>query len=96
MSNVEERFSKLEAQVAALLKTVADRDAEIVRLGARIADLETQLGQNSNNSHKPPSTDPPRTRPAKPETGRKRGGQSGHKGHRGAPDFYTIDKLTIF
>ena len=68
--------------MAALLKTVADRDAEIVRLRARIADLETQLGQNSNNSHKPPSTDPPGTRPTKPETGRKRGGQPGHKGHR--------------
>jgi transposase len=86
---VDERIGKLEAQVAALLQTVdardrqlAKRDAEIVQLKARVAELETQLGQNSNNSHKPPSTDPPGTRPAKPETGRKRGGQPGHKGHR--------------
>lgn len=68
--------------MAKLLEVVAERDAEIVGLKARVADLERQLGQNSNNSHKPPSTDPPGTRPAKPETGRKRGGQPGHKGHR--------------
>jgi len=86
---VDERISKLEAQVAALLNTVAERnqqlaerDAEIVQLKARVADLEAQLGQNSSNSHKPPSTDAPGTRPPKPPKGRKRGGQPGHKGHR--------------
>lgn len=65
--------------MARLLEVVASRDAEIVRLKARVADLETQLGQNSTNSHKPPSTDPPGTRPPKTGTGKKRGGQPGHK-----------------
>lgn len=72
--------------MAALLRTVEDRDrqlkvrdAEIARLNARVADLETQLGQNSTNSHKPPSTDPPGTRPPKAGTGKKRGAQPGHK-----------------
>ena len=89
MSTVDERLSKLEAQVAALLRTVDERDkqleardAEIVRLKARVADLETQLGQNSSNSHKPPSSDPPGTRPPRPGTGKKRGGQPGHKPNR--------------
>ena len=46
----------------------------------RIADLEERLNQNSSNSSKPPSSDPPEAaRPGKPPTGRKPGGQPGHK-----------------
>lgn len=82
MSSTEDRIAKLEAQVALLLAALAERDAEIVRLKARVAELEAQLGQNSTNSHKPPSTDPPGTRPQKQPTGRSRGGQPGHKGHK--------------
>lgn len=82
MHTVDERVSRLEAQVAQLLEVVSKRDAEIVQLKARITDLETQLGQNSGNSHKPPSTDPPGTRPPSAGTGRKRGGQPGHKPNR--------------
>ena len=75
--------------MAALLKTVDERDrqleardAEIVRLKVRVDDLETQLGQSSSNSHKPLSSDVPGTRPPKPGTGRKPGGQPGHKPNR--------------
>lgn len=82
MATSDERISKLEAQVAHLLEVVAARDAEIVRLKARVAELEGQLGQNSTNSHKPPSSDAPGTRPSKGPSGRKRGGQAGHKGHK--------------
>jgi transposase len=82
VATADERISKLEAQVAKLLEVVAARDAEIARLKGRVAELERQLGQNSTNSHKPPSSDPPGTRPAKPTTGRGRGGQPGHKPHR--------------
>lgn len=84
MADADERISKLEAQVALLLKAVDERDREIAQLKARVAELETQLGQNSTNSHKPPSSDPPGTRPSKPPTGRKRGGQPGHKPNRRA------------
>jgi transposase len=71
----EERIARLEAQVEALL-------AENAQLRARVAELEAQLGQNSTNSHKPPSSDPPGTRPSKQKTGRQRGAQPGHKPHR--------------
>jgi transposase len=82
VTTADERLSKLEAQVAHLLELLAERDAEIARLRGRVADLERQLGQNSTNSHKPPSSDPPGTRPSKEPSGRKRGGQTGHKGHK--------------
>jgi transposase len=66
-----------EAQAAIL--------AVIASLEKRIADLEARLNQNSTNSSKPPSTDPPavkvKRRPPAPPTGRKRGGQPGHKRH---------------
>ena len=82
MAALGKRLAKLEAQVSQLLAMVTERDAEIVRLKARVAELEAQLGQNSTNSGKPPSTDPPGTRASKPATGRKPGGQPGHEGHK--------------
>jgi transposase len=50
-------------------------------LGQRIAALEARINQNSSNSSRPPSTDPPhlKRRPPLPPSGRKRGGQRGHK-----------------
>jgi len=56
--------------------------ALIVALQARIRELEARLSQNSSNSSRPPSTDPLQAPPrAKaPPTGRKRGGQPGHRG----------------
>lgn len=45
--------------------------------------LKAQLAKNSTNSSKPPSTDPPSVeRPKTAPSGRKPGGQPGHKGHR--------------
>jgi len=61
---------------------ISHAQALIVALQARIRDLETRLGQDSSNSSRPPSTDPPQAQPppkASP-TGRKRGGQPGHRG----------------
>src|SRR5271154_45412 len=47
----------------------------------RIAELEERLGKNSTNSSKPPSSDPPsvKRRPPAPASGKKRGGQPGHR-----------------
>lgn len=55
--------------------------ALVEKLVRRVSELEEKLGQNSTNSSKPPSSDPPGTqkKPHRP-TGQKRGGQPGHKG----------------
>lgn len=50
-------------------------------LERRVADLEERLNTNSTNSSKPPSSDPPsvKRRPPVPASGKKRGGQPGHR-----------------
>jgi transposase len=66
--------------------------AENAALRARIADLEAKLRQNSTNSSKPPSSDPPSVKrsPPRPATGKTAGGQPGHPKHEralvGRPD----------
>jgi transposase len=59
---------------------------EVVRLRARVEELEARLGQNSTNSSRPPSSDPPETppRPPAPPSRRRRGGQPGHAPHQRA------------
>lgn len=56
----------------------------VEELRAEVADLKRQLGQNSRNSSKPPSSDSPFTKPApkslRRKSGRKPGGQRGHAG----------------
>jgi transposase len=57
--------------------------ARVTQLEARLERLEARLRQNSRNSSRPPSADPPAAPkpPAKPApVGRKPGGQPGHKG----------------
>ena len=62
---------------------IAELEAQVAALQAQVADLLARLGQNSQNSSKPPSSDPPGIpRVPKEPTGRKRGGQPGHKGHK--------------
>jgi transposase len=55
----------------------------VEQLQHRVAELEERLNQNSGNSSKPPSSDPPNAppRPPHPPSGRKAGGQPGHAGH---------------
>lgn len=69
----------------ALRLVFAQYDARLAAAEARIKQLELQLGLTSKNSHKPPSSDPPSTKPTTPshprKPRRKRGGQPGHKGH---------------
>ena len=73
------RFTAYEKQLAALREQVAEVDD----LKAEIAELRERLSQNSSNSSRPPSTDPPSYKPKPPREprGRKRGGQPGHQGH---------------
>lgn len=74
------RFTAYEKQLAALREQVAQVDD----LKAEIAELRERLGQNSSNSSRPPSSDPPsyKPRPPREPKGRKRGGQPGHQGHK--------------
>jgi transposase len=54
----------------------------VLKLDERVTELERRLGMNSENSSKPPSSDPPWTKPPQaPGTERKPGGQPGHPGH---------------
>lgn len=66
-------------------KQMDEMGAAIERQAARIMELERQVNQNSRNSHRPPSSDGPRTfrrgQLPPPGKGRKRGGQQGHDGH---------------
>ena len=54
---------------------------EVQMLRAEVAVFREQLGQTSQNSSRPPSTDPPdMPKPKRKPSGRKRGGQPGHEG----------------
>lgn len=72
------RFTAYEKQLASLRDQVATVDD----LKAEIAELRERLGQNSSNSSKPPSSDPPsyKRQPPREPKGRKKGGQPGHQG----------------
>jgi transposase len=74
--------ARLLEQLATLRLENAALRAQNAALQERIRELEARLSQTSANSSRPPSTDPPRAppRPKAPPTGRKRGGQPGHRG----------------
>jgi transposase len=75
-------IAELRGVVAELRALVAEQRATIEKLKGRVAELEAQLGQSSHNSSKPPSSDGPAKQPRKQApSGRKPGGQPGHKGH---------------
>jgi transposase len=69
-------------QLATLRLENAALRAQNAALRERIRTLEARLGQDSSNSFRPPSSDPPQAppRPTAPPSGRKRGGQPGHRG----------------
>src|SRR5919199_4706001 len=67
-------------------------------LHARIRELEARLGQTSANSSRPPSSDPPEApaRPKAPPSGRRRGGQPGHRGaHRALLPVEQVDEVIV-
>ena len=75
-----------DCRIEQLEAAVAQRDALIDKLVARIDALEVKvaaLSRNSTNSSKPPSSDPPNVeRGPHTPSGKKRGGQPGHQGHQ--------------
>ncbi len=62
---------------------IAKLEALVEQLSAKIKELERRLDQDSSNSDKPPSSDPPHRPPRqKRERGKRSpGGQPGHEGH---------------
>jgi transposase len=95
--DAQQRIVELEAELAVAHARVAEQDARIAEQDARIAEQDArivaltkqvellleQLGQNSSNSHKPPSSDPPGAGPQRNPSKGKKGKRGGQKGHRG-------------
>src|SRR5215218_754856 len=93
-----EQLATLRRENAALWAENAALCAENAALQDRIRELEARLGQTSANSSRPPSSDPPQAaaRPKAPPTGRKRGGQPGHRGvHRALLPVEQVDEVLV-
>ena len=81
-----EQNTALLKQNAVLTDQVDELTATVRELNQTIRELKEQLGKNSKNSSKPPSSDdlrkPPsdRNRSLRQKSGRKQGAQNGHDG----------------
>ena len=72
-----------QKHIAFLENTIANLNANIEQLLDEISELKETLNKNSTNSSKPPSSDGlarPKTRSLRQKSGKKPGGQKGHKG----------------
>lgn len=82
----DDRIAELEAELARKDAIIAEQGRRIAALEKQVAELLERLGQNSRNSHRPPSTDSPddrrkrKNQEKKARQMRKRGGQPGHQG----------------
>src|SRR3954449_251292 len=93
-----EQGAPLRQENAALRAENAALRAENAVLHERVQELEARLGQTSANSSRPPSSDPPQApaRPKAPPSGRKRGGQPGHRGtFRGLLPVEQVDEIVV-
>src|SRR3954469_21774443 len=68
------------AAQAAILALVQQYEQRLQALQQKVDGLRQRLNQNSTNSSRPPSSDPPhvKRRPPQPSSGRRKGGQPGH------------------
>ena len=80
---LSEQVGQLKAQVARLQAEASDLRGHNFQLQRRNAELEALVAKDSHNSSRPPSSDPPwakRTRSLRRPSGRRPGGQAGHRG----------------
>jgi transposase len=79
-SEIQPSYAELQAENAALKTVVLKLEGRIAELEALVVKLEGMLNLNSKTSSKPPSSDPPWV-PTNDRkiTGKKSGGQLGHK-----------------
>lgn len=80
---VQAVISLLWEENQALKVQMVQLQNQVEKLQSEVGKLRERVNKNSQNSSKPPSSDPPQTpRYAKPEpSGEKRGGRKGHHGH---------------
>jgi transposase len=78
----------------ALSARLEAQDAQLAALAERVEELEQRLKRDSSNSSLPPSHDPPwlGKRGRSRGTGRKQGGQPGHRGH--GRSLFPIERVT--
>ena len=73
---------EVQAYIRALELRLSALEARVQALQQENRALQERLKQNSRNSSRPPSSDPPQSpRPPRPRSGRRRGGQPGHPGY---------------
>ena len=78
-----QREKELTEQVEQLTSLVKELQGQLAAAHAKIAELEERMNKNSQNSSKPPSTDgyqKPSPKSLRKPSGKKQGGQPGHKG----------------
>jgi transposase len=94
-----ELWEQIPLHVQAVLWEVFDRyEARIAKLEAEVTELGAQHHQNLQHSSNPPSSDGPhvKRKPARPASGRTRGGQLGHRAHhRTLVPVDRVDKVVV-
>jgi len=86
----DQQLAERDQQLAERDRQLAEGNERIAALERRVAEFERLLGRNSSNSGLPPSSDAPAVRLERREravtrgkgSGKKRGAQLGHKGHK--------------
>ena len=78
----EQTPPEAQAYIRALEARVKTLAAMVHTFQEQARTFQEQLNQTSQNSSRPPSSDPPsQARPRRPRSKRRRGGQPGHPGH---------------
>lgn len=84
----------LKAQLSQQQILIDQQRAQVDGLQTRVRELEARLSKDSSNSSKPPSSDPFKKKPRslRGKSGKKAGGQPGHKG-KGLEQVATPDQI---